>query len=223
MKENSVIFKGIPDGIIIILDEKIPFCSLKEVFLKKVNQAKNFFEDANISITFKGRELSENEEMELLEIISNQSGLNISFLDNRENLNNTNKNTLEKHKEKLIEEPKKEIHSLIFNNNQTYYHKGSLRSGQRIDFSGSVVVIGDVNPGAQILAEGNVIILGKLKGFAHAGCKGAEDCFIAALHMKPTQLIIKESIIVFPEDLETERGPEYVYIKDGEIFVEGLN
>ena len=214
MNKNSVIFKGIPDGIIIILDENIPFYDLKEIFSKKLIQAKDFFEDANISITFKGRILSENEEIELLQIISNETGIKISFLNN-------NQKKLENEKEDIIEQPK--IYSLIANNNQTYYHKGSLRSGQRIDFNGSIVVIGDVNPGAQILAEGNVIILGKLKGFVHAGCKGAEGCFIAALNMKPTQLIIKESIIVFPEDLETERGAEYVYIKDGEIFVEGLN
>lgn len=222
MNENSVIFKGIPDGIIIILDENIDFDNLKEIFLKKVNQAKSFFEDANISITFKGRELSENEEMQLLEIISNQSGLNISFLNNDEYKNSINMQNIQ-NIQNIQEQPKREIYSLIANNNQTFYHKGSLRSGQRIDFSGSVVVIGDVNPGAQILAEGNIIVLGKLKGSAHAGCKGAEGCFISALHMKPTQLIIKESIIFFPEDLEKERGPEYVYIKDGEIFVEGLN
>lgn len=217
MKENSVIFKGVPNGLIIILDEKISFENLKEEFLAKVIKAKDFFEDANISITFKGRDLSEQEEIELLKIISSQSGLEISFLNDSNHMDELNIQA--KPKEKL----NNEIYSLIANNNQTYFHKGSLRSGQRIDFTGSVVVIGDVNPGAQILAEGNIIVLGKLKGSAHAGCKGADGCFVSALHMKPTQLIIKESIVFFPEDLDNERGAEYVYIKNGEIFVEELN
>ncbi|MDE6181587.1 MAG: septum site-determining protein MinC [Eubacteriales bacterium] len=214
MNENSVIFKGIQNGILIMLDSEIPFEELKTSLDKKVVQAKDFFEGANISITFKGRDLTENEELELLEVISKKSGLEISFVNSEKFLNT-----------KIEESPEKSILAppiLTAKNNITYYHKGSLRSGQRIDFSGSVIIIGDVNPGAQVFAEGNIIVLGKLKGSVHAGCKGAEDCFISALHMNPIQLIIKDVITFFPEDLEKERGPEFAYVKDGQIFVESL-
>lgn len=214
MNENSVIFKGIQNGMLIILDSEISFEELKTSLDKKVIQAKDFFEGANISITFKGRDLSENEELELLEVISKKSGLEISFVNSEKILNNEPVPS----KEKSILEPP----ILTAKNNITYYHKGSLRSGQRIDFAGSVIIIGDVNPGAQILAEGNIIVLGKLKGSVHAACKGAEDCFISALHMDPIQLIIKDVITFFPEDLEKERGPEFAYVKDGQIFVESL-
>lgn len=214
MSENSVIFKGVPNGILIILDSQISFEDLKIALNKKVVQAKDFFEGANISITFKGRDLSENEELELLEVIAKKSGLEISFVNNATILNNNTP--------ALKEEPMLSPPILTAKNNITYYHKGSLRSGQRIDFAGSVIVIGDVNPGAQIFAEGNIIILGKLKGSAHAGCKGAEDCFISALHMNPIQLIIKDVIAFFPKDLEKERGPEFAYVKDEQIFVESL-
>lgn len=220
MNENSVIFKGIPNGILIILDNQVSFEELKISLSKKVIQAKDFFEDANISITFKGRELSENEELELLEIISKESGLEISFVNNEATLNNEPKHKLQENT--VPENAPLTPHILTAKNNITYYHKGSLRSGQRIDFSGSVVIIGDVNPGSQILAEGNIIVLGKLKGSVHAGCKGANDCFVSALNMNPIQLIIKDIIAFFPEDLEKERGPEFAYVKDEQIFVEPL-
>lgn len=210
MNPNSVIFKGIADGLIIILDNTISFEQLKDALLKKVIQTKNFFEDANISITFKGRELNEEEEMELLQIISKESGLEISFVNDCATLNC---------KQEVSPSPPP---ILTAKNNITYYHKGSLRSGQRLDFAGSIVIIGDVNPGAQVMAEGNVVILGKLKGSVHAGCKGADDCFVSALHVEPTQIIIKDIIAVFPDNLEKQRGPEYVYAKDGQIFVEPL-
>ena len=54
---------------------------------------------------------------------------------------------------------------------ETKFHKGSLRSGQRLEFDGSIVIIGDVNAGAEVIASENIVILGILRGLAHAGCK----------------------------------------------------
>ena len=66
----------------------------------------------------------------------------------------------------------------------------TLRSGTRIEFAGHVVVFGDVNPGAEIVAEGNVIIWGRLRGMVHAGSKGNTAAVICALDLSPTQLRI---------------------------------
>lgn len=232
MNKNSVIFKGVQNGIIIVLDNEIPFKKLQKVLLKKIRSAKSFFKGANTSITFKGRELSEDEEMKLLEIISKESGLEISFVNkiatvNHEksiesNLNNndSNKNSNKKCSNKDISS---HYQNQILNcNNITYFHKGSIRSGQRLDFKGNIVIIGDINPGGEIYAEGNIIILGKLKGVVHAGCKGGKNCFISALHMNPTQLIIGDCLAYFPNDIKRDIVPEYAYVKDEQIFVESL-
>ena len=104
------------------------------------------------------------------------------------------------------------------------FHRGSLRNGQKIEFDGSVVVVGDVNPGAEIKATGNIIILGQLKGMAHAGCKGMTDAFVTAVYMAPVQLRIADIITRFPE--ENKHGPkppEYAFVKDGQIFVMALS
>ena len=68
----------------------------------------------------------------------------------------------------------------------------TLRSGTRIEFAGHVVVLGDVNPGAEILAEGNVIVWGRLRGMVHAGSKGNREAVICALDFSPMQLRIAE-------------------------------
>lgn len=68
----------------------------------------------------------------------------------------------------------------------------TLRSGTRIDFAGHVVVLGDVNPGAEIVAEGNIIVWGRLRGMVHAGAKGNREAVICALDFSPMQLRIAD-------------------------------
>jgi septum site-determining protein MinC len=68
----------------------------------------------------------------------------------------------------------------------------TLRSGTRIEFAGHVVVLGDVNPGAEIVAEGNIIVWGRLRGMVHAGSKGKRDVVICALDFSPMQLRIAD-------------------------------
>jgi septum site-determining protein MinC len=69
----------------------------------------------------------------------------------------------------------------------------TLRSGTRIEFAGHVVVLGDVNPGAEIVAEGNVIIWGRLRGMVHAGSKGNRKSLVCALDFSPVQLRIADA------------------------------
>lgn len=238
MNLNSIIFKGTPDGILIILDEKISFSSLKEALIKKLEQNSEFFKEATTSITFKGRVLSEEEEIELIKTISKHSEIDISFVkDEKSNFNITKKELPNENQANVSNEESRNINSQTQQSNfdsfiprnmpqypemNTYYHKGSVRGGQCLKHNGSIVVIGDVNPGSKIIAEGNIIILGKLKGIVHAGCNGMKDCFVSALFMQPTQLIINDVITYFPNDIKREMLPEYAYEKDGKIFVEEL-
>ena len=89
MNKNIVIFKGVQNGILIMLDSLATFEDIELALLEKVKNAKSFFQDANISITFKGRNLSEDEEGKLLKIISQESGLDISFVNNIPTINVT--------------------------------------------------------------------------------------------------------------------------------------
>lgn len=209
--DNYVIFKGTRNGIIVLLNRDVNFDILKEQLRKKVGDAKKFFKGAKSTITFKGRELSEDEEKECIDIIASESGLNITYIYNEASENYVNEKSLDESSNDLSITP-------------TKFHFGALRSGQSIRFSGSVVVMGDVNPGAEIIADGNVMIVGTLKGMVHAGCKGRTDVFIAALKLIPVQLRIADIITYFPEDiLKEKKVPEYAHIQDDKICVEPIN
>ena len=70
----------------------------------------------------------------------------------------------------------------------------TIRSGTRIEYPGNVVVFGDVNPGAEVVAEGSVIVWGRVRGMVHAGAKGDREAFICALDLSATQLRIAEEV-----------------------------
>ena len=107
---------------------------------------------------------------------------------------------------------------------ETKFHRGSLRSGQRVEFEGSLVILGDVNAGAEVVAGENVVVVGILRGLAHAGAKGNKEAIIAAASIEAPQLrianIVKEMEIKIPEEYSSNIKTEaYVNEKD-EIIVE---
>jgi septum site-determining protein MinC len=98
----------------------------------------------------------------------------------------------------------------------------TLRSGTRVRFDGDVTVFGDVNPGAQIEAAGNVVILGALKGMVHAGATGNERAFVMSFDLRPTQVRIGRKIAIPPEQAPNERifEPQIATVFDGQIVIE---
>ena len=72
------------------------------------------------------------------------------------------------------------------------FYKGTLRSGQVLEAGSSIIILGDVNPGATVVSKGNVVVLGTLKGTIHAGAAGNEGAFVAALNMNPMQIRIAD-------------------------------
>jgi len=96
----------------------------------------------------------------------------------------------------------------------------TLRSGQRVSSAGTVVVLGDVNPGAEVVAGGDVIVVGKLRGLAHAGAEGNEQATIWALELAAKQLRIANKLAVAPENAAPAGGPERARVENGQIVIE---
>ena len=88
---------------------------------------------------------------------------------------------------------------------ETKFYKGSIRSGQKMEFEGSLVILGDVNAGAEVLAEDNVVILGILRGMAHAGAKGNKEAIIAAASIESAQIRIADIVKERQEGMAQER------------------
>ena len=101
-------------------------------------------------------------------------------------------------------------------NSETKYHRGSIRSGQRIEEEGSIVVLGDVNSGAEIIAADNIVVLGTLRGLAHAGAKGNRKAIIAAGKVDTVQLRIANVVKEINRDEEPLHREAYIYIDEEE-------
>jgi septum site-determining protein MinC len=100
----------------------------------------------------------------------------------------------------------------------TLYHRGTLRGGQALHNLGNLVVIGDVNPGAELVASGDIAVFGALRGVAHAGAQGDRSARVVALELAPTQLRIATLIAVSSDDAKP-RGPEHASIAGDRIVV----
>ena len=92
------------------------------------------------------------------------------------------------------------------------YLQMTLRSGVEIRHAGSVVVLGDLNPGGIVVADGDILIWGRLRGVAHAGASGNSKCLIMALQMEPTQLRIADFVARAPTTTPTQFYPEIAYV-----------
>lgn len=97
----------------------------------------------------------------------------------------------------------------------------TLRSGQVVRHAGTVIVIGDVNPGAEVIAEKDVLVWGRLRGVVHAGAAGDETAIVGALILSPTQLRIGGYIALAPDEGRSNNWPaEIARVRDGQITVE---
>ncbi|MBC8101189.1 MAG: septum site-determining protein MinC [Cytophagales bacterium] len=109
-------------------------------------------------------------------------------------------------------------------NNALYLYQ-TVRSGQRIVHDGHLVICGDVNAGSELVAKGDVVVFGTLRGLAHAGCYGDEGARIVAVSLRPPQLRIAGKIARSPEESggakssAATRTPEVARIENGEIQI----
>ena len=166
---GTVMIKGNKSGIILVLDKDLQFDTLKKDIADKFKETSKFLGKTTMAISFEGRELSVEEQKEVISIIEENSELKIGYVVTKEN-----------EQQKLVH---KSIESRVseINSNTGQFYKGNLRSGQVLEVETSVVVIGDVNAGAKVISKGNIIIIGNLKGNVFAGAGGNKDCFVLAL------------------------------------------
>lgn len=194
MNSQPVVIKSSKNGINLVLDDKLSFTELLEEIKKKFIDSEKFFKNAHIAISFEGRALSQEEQFEIIEMIQQCTTITIiCILDHDELMDEVMQRRINAYQES---------HSP-----QTgQFYKGTLRSGQQIESETSMVVLGDVNPGAKVIAKGNIVILGALKGSAYAGANGDSGCFVAALEMDPVQIKIGDHIGRSADKKEPSKG-----------------
>lgn len=212
MKKAPVVIKGNKSGIRIVLDDVLPFPEILEEVEKKFKESSDFLGEAQVAVSFDGRKLTEEQEAILLECIKENSKLQVVCLIDED-----------KQREELFNQTLNEK-LMAMNANSGQFIKGNLRSGQVMEFETSVVILGDINVGAQVVSTGNVIVLGSLYGTVYAGAAGKENAFIVALKMNPMQIRISDVIArSSDEKQETPAEPQIAYLQDGAIYIDTLS
>ena len=166
---------------------------------KKVLQLKKIYKEEKTPIMITGKVLKNKEMDEIENIIKEQLEVDVDFDMPKElGLHNI--------KRTFIQE---------VSTSETKFHRGSLRSGQKMEEDGSIVILGDVNSGAEVVAADNIVVLGTLRGLAHAGAKGNTKAIIAAGKLDTVQLRIANIVKEMNRDEEPLHREVYVYM-DGE-------
>ena len=218
MVNQSVVIKSNKYGLIVILDKELDFARLKQEVAEKFQSSAKFFGNAQMAISFQGRKLSLEEEMELVEAITDNCQIKVvSIVDENKATEEAMKQALEKQEEQAD----------LMNLQDGRFYKGTLRSGQVLESETSIIILGDVNPGARVISKGNVIVLGSLKGNIFVGAAGNENAFVAALSMDPMQIRIGDIIARCADGTsgkkkKAEDKPKIAYVEDGNIYIEPI-
>ena len=101
----------------------------------------------------------------------------------------------------------------------TLYHPGTVRGGQSLHHIGHIVVVGDVNPGAELIASGDILVFGRLAGVAHAGAQGDDRARVYALDLDATQLRIATCIAADERARARLPRPEVAFVRDARIAI----
>ena len=228
--DNSVIIKGGKNGITVVLDKECSFDELKKKLEEKFIVSAKFFEDANLALTFEGRDLTSAQENELVDIITKVSDLKIVCVINQ---NNNSSRMIAENISRIVEDA---VSSKLGSMDKPcHFYMGTLRSGQVFQTEGSAVIMGDVNPGGKVIAGDNVVVLGNLRGYITAGCNENTHSFVYALEMKPMQIQIGE-VIARSQDADTNTKkdkkskkddiviePKIAYVYDNNIYIEDFS
>ncbi|MFU8826203.1 MAG: septum site-determining protein MinC [Brevefilum sp.] len=211
--------KGIKDGILISFDD-LDWQDAKSLLLEKIQERQDFFQGAQLVLSVGNAVLGTKALNALIKSLSSyEITLHGVLGQSSVTQNATQKLGLITKLEKPVikQDLKLEPLNTTFEGESAVYVRKTLRSGYKVVYQGHVVIFGDVNPGAEIVASGSVIVWGRLRGTVHAGAEGDPSAVVCALDLSPTQLRIASKIATSPEDHAAPR-PEIASIDNDQII-----
>lgn len=192
------------ETIMIRISEGAEYKEIVECLNKKIPALKKLYKEEKNPIKVTGKILKNKEIEEIKNIIKDEIDVEIDF----ESPNELGLHGIKKAFEQEIK------------NSDTKFYKGSVRSGQKIEFEGSLVVLGDVNGGAEIIAGENIVVLGALRGLAHAGAKGNKMAVIATNKLECPQIRIANIVKEIEKEEVENNTYKYVFVDKDEIILE---
>lgn len=210
MARETVTFKGTKDGLAIVIDEQADFGEALDQLRGKLAQRRDFFAGASVRIAVGSRGLLPDEWRKVREIVA-QFGLVLGEEGPQRGAGRAADGGPAGDRSPSPPRAPEE---------QTLLVRRTLRSGQRIEYAGNVVVLGDVNPGAVVTCSGDILVLGTLRGVAHAGATGKTDAIVMAFRLEPTQLRIAHFISRAPDGtMVRSQGPEVATVRGDRIEI----
>ncbi len=224
MQEQIVAIKGIKDGLLISLSPTEEWLAITSDLAARIDQQSAFFAGARITVDVGERPVPKHELSSLKALLERRGLMLWSVLSDSQttldaaqalDLKTSTANPVPGRETSEGTEVSPEEDST-----PGVMIRRTLRSGRTVHSSGHVIVLGDVNPGAEIIAAGDVIIWGRLRGNVHAGAEGDESAVVCALDMNPNRLRIAGYITTSPPDNRRKPKPEMASVKVGQIVVE---
>lgn len=219
---ESIMIKGNRYGLKVSLDNDYDFETLLTDFIIKLEEGRKFFGNSKISIDFQGMALNEEETEIMVAAVHTYSDMQVFCI--------VDESMAVVAPEDFKVEPiaPEVIHEVVTNSvvpmESAVFHQGTVRSGQEINVATGIVIVGDVNPGAKVIAKGNIFIIGQLRGFAHAGFGGADNACIFALKMAPTQIRIGRVIARSPDKFKEDGMiPQIAFLEDKRITIDHID
>ncbi len=228
MQEELIAIKGVNDGLLIELSTTEKWQMVTDHLAARIDEKAEFFAGANITIQLGARPVPKYE-LSSLKALLERRGLTLSLVQSESETTRKSASALQVAIENSRgwEAPapapiSQETAPVNPEETGTYgtLFRRTLRSGRTIHSEGHIVVYGDVNPGAKVIAAGDIVIWGKLRGYVHAGANGDESAVVCALDMSPSQLRIAGHLVTSPPGKRKDVIPEVAFIRDNQIIVE---
>lgn len=219
MQAKEIEIKGIKNGILIELKDG-DWEDQEEALLDHIDQNQGFFKGAKLVLDVGSRALNSPFLSALRNSLSDRNiklkaVLSTSLVTERASQDLG----LEIRMDESSPEPEKSPINSILDGEEAVFLRRTLRSGQKVEYHGHIVVLGDVNPGADLAAGGNIIVWGRLRGVVHAGAGGETEAVVCALDLSPTQLRIADKISVSPPRKGKTR-PEIARLENGQVIAQ---
>lgn len=211
--DRLVTIKSCRYGIEIYLDPKVSFEILLEHVRDKFRSSARFFQRAQVAVAFMGRRLNYTEEQAVLSLISETTELDIVCVIDQDR-------ERELAYQRIVE---RALSDMPIRDGQFY--RGTLGKRQVIESDTSIIILGNVEAGAAVIAKGSIVIIGALYGSVHAGAAGNSEAYIAALSMRPRSLRIGDVEVkhqVFYQNSIFVNGPKIAAIDGARIYLDPL-
>ncbi len=219
--EDLIRVKGDRHGLRLFLAEEVPFDRMIAALDGLLQQGEGFFRGTDLMVDVGNRELSKTELSDLQALLERR-GVELRALgtDNRVNRGTAREAGLRTVPSTTAPPPSPAGPTQTLAAGDALFVTRTIRSGQSIRHHGPITVVGDVNPGAEVVAGGDVVVWGRLRGVVHAGAIGDEQAIVCALDLVPTQLRIAGLAARPPEEATPSAGPEVAHTEEGHIVVE---